>query len=101
MKECNPTMTWENAPETITPIHLAKIIGVGETTARNIFNRKDFPRIKGTGVKQLADKQMAHLWVKGINTSSDNNTLLISILDILEKINNKMEVENGEKNKLY
>ena len=98
MIECKSTLTWEEAPETITPLDLAKILGIGQTKAREIFNSKGFPRIKGIGVKQLADKKMAHLWIKGINVSSSNDALLISILDVLQEINAKLEVLNGKEN---
>lgn len=99
MKECKSTLTWKEAPETITPLDLAKILGIGENKAREMFNRKDFPRIKGTGVKQIADKQVTHLWIKGFNISSNNNVLLVNILDVLQQINSKLEmIKNGKEN---
>ena len=51
------TKTFEDLPETITPLDYAEWRGIGENKAREIFNSKDFPRIKGTGVKQIADKR--------------------------------------------
>lgn len=57
MQEKKPTKNYEDLPDTITPYDYAEWRGIGETKAREIFNSKGFPRIKGTGVKQLADKR--------------------------------------------
>lgn len=70
-----PTKTYEQLPDTITPYDYADWRGVGENTARNIFNRKDFPRIKGTGVKQLADKRAVYLYELGL-TEEDKKEVL-------------------------
>lgn len=61
------TKTWDDVPHIITPKHYAEVVGVGENTARETFNRADFPRIRGTGVKQLADKEAVMYWIKGID----------------------------------
>ena len=44
-KKIEPSMTWEEAPDTIGPDELAKILGVGEPNARSKFDEKGFPRI--------------------------------------------------------
>lgn len=98
MKKCESTLNWNDAPDTITPIHLAKILGCGNNTARNIFNAKDFPRIKYTGVKQIADKEMVHLWIKGVDTTSSANVMLNDIINILKRIEKSMEDLNGKEN---
>lgn len=54
-------------PETITPLDYAEWRGVGENTARNIFNMEGFPRIKGTGVKQIADKRAVYIFELGLS----------------------------------
>lgn len=64
------TKTWDDVPHIITPKDYAEVVGVGENTARETFNRPDFPRIKGTGVKQLADKEAVMWWVKGVNVET-------------------------------
>ena len=51
MKIKKSTITFKDLPETITPYDYADWRGIGENKAREIFNSKDFPRIKGTGVK--------------------------------------------------
>lgn len=61
-----PTITFNDLPETITPLDYAEWRGIGESKAREIFNRKDFPRLKGTGVKQLADKTAVRLYDLGL-----------------------------------
>lgn len=62
-----PSKTWDDVPHIITPKDYAEVVGVGENTARETFNRTDFPRIKGTGVKQLADKEAVIYWIKGLD----------------------------------
>ena len=57
MKTTKSRKTYQELPDTITPLDYADWRGIGETKAREIFNSKDFPRIKGTGVKQVADKR--------------------------------------------
>ena len=41
-QEKKSTKTYDELPETITPYDYADWRGVGESTARNIFNMKDF-----------------------------------------------------------
>lgn len=57
MQEKKPTKNYKDLPETITPYDYADWRGIGENKAREIFNSKGFPKLKGTGVKQLADKR--------------------------------------------
>lgn len=66
MKERKPTKNYSELPDTITPFDYADWRGVGESTAREIFNSKGFPRLKGTGVKQLADKRRVLLYELGL-----------------------------------
>lgn len=56
------TKTYEDLPDTITPYDYAEWRGIGENKAREIFNSKGFPRIKGTGVKQIADKRAVFVY---------------------------------------
>lgn len=72
------TKTFEDLPETITPLDYAEWRGIGENKAREIFNSKDFPRIKGTGVKQLADKRAVYLYELGL-TEEDKKEVLKEI----------------------
>lgn len=60
------TKTYEELPDTITPFDYGEWRGIGENKAREIFNSKGFPRIKGTGVKQLADKRAVYLYDLGL-----------------------------------
>ncbi len=66
MKERKPTKNYSELPDTITPFDYAEWRGVGENTAREIFNSKGFPRLNGTGVKQLADKRRVLLYELGL-----------------------------------
>ena len=70
-----PTKKYEDLPETITPFDYAEWRGIGENKAREIFNRKDFPRLKGTGVKQLADKRAVILYDLGLSQEEKTEVL--------------------------
>lgn len=69
------TVTFQNLPDTITPYDYAEWRGIGENKAREIFNSKGFPRIKGTGVKQIADKRAVYLYELGL-TEEDKKEVL-------------------------
>lgn len=75
MKERKPTKRYEDLNDTITPFDYAEWRGIGENKAREIFNRKDFPRLKGTGVKQLADKRAVYLYDLGLKEEEKQTVL--------------------------
>lgn len=66
MKKTIPTKNFKDLPDTITPYDYMEWRGLEEPTARNIFNSKGFPRIQGTGVKQIADKRAVLLYELGL-----------------------------------
>lgn len=70
-----PTITFNDLPETITPLDYANWRGIGENKAREIFNSKGFPRIQGTGVKQLADKVAVRLYELGLSEEDKKEVL--------------------------
>lgn len=71
MKEKKSTKTYSDLPDTITPMDYAEWRGIGENKAREIFNSKDFPRIKGTGAKQVADKRAVLLYDLGVENAQE------------------------------
>lgn len=75
MKERKPTKNYSELPDTITPFDYADWRGVGESTAREIFNSKGFPRLKGTGIKQLADKRRVLLYELGLTEEEKTEVL--------------------------
>lgn len=75
MQVKKPIITFEELPETISPMDYANWRGIGENKAREIFNRKDFPRLKGTGVKQLADKVAVRLYDLGLKEEDKQEVL--------------------------
>lgn len=85
MKEKKSTKTYEELPDTITPYDYADWRGVGENTARNIFNSKGFPRIQGTGVKQLADKRAVYLYELGLNEEDKKEVLKEIAREIVQR----------------
>nr|DAM94426.1 MAG TPA: Protein of unknown function (DUF1647) [Caudoviricetes sp.] len=75
MQKKKSFLSYVDLPETITPYDYANWRGIGENKAREIFNRPDFPRIKGTGVKQLADKRAVLLYDLGLNEKDKQEML--------------------------
>lgn len=76
------TITFKDLPETITPYDYADWRGIGENKAREIFNSKGFPKLKGTGVKQLADKRAVLLHDLGL----EGENLQIVLQEIAKQI---------------
>ena len=72
------TITYQDLPETISPLDYAEWRGIGENKAREIFNSRGFPRLQGTGVKQLADKRAVYLYELGL-TEEDKKEVLKEI----------------------
>lgn len=70
-----PTITFQELPETISPLDYANWRGIGENKAREIFNSKGFPRLQGTGVKQLADKRAVLLYELGLKPEEKQEVL--------------------------
>lgn len=75
MKEKKSTKTFAELPDTITPFDYAEWRGCGENKAREIFNSKGFPRIKGVGVKKLADKRAVYLYELGLSEEDKKEVL--------------------------
>ena len=40
-----PSMNWEDAPDTIMPDDLSKILGIGLESSRDLFDKPDFPSL--------------------------------------------------------
>lgn len=69
------TISFQDLPDTITPFDYAEWRGIGENKAREIFNSKGFPRLQGTGVKQLADKVAVRLYELGLSDEDRREVL--------------------------
>lgn len=82
MQEKKPTKNYEDLNDTITPYDYAEWRGIGENKAREIFNSKDFPRIPGTGAKQLADKTAVRLYDMGLK-EEDRKEILKEIAKLI------------------
>lgn len=88
--ENKPKMTWEQAPDTICPEDLSKILGIGIIGARNLFDKPDFPKISKSDIGNIgkADKEVARLYIQGVKVKENNkNVLEYMILQELKKLN--------------
>lgn len=91
-QKMQPTLTWEDAPDTITPFELAKILGIGEPSARAKFDEKNFPRISGIGSTRKADKTAARLYIQGITIKGNTKEAIGEMLLFeIKKLNNNFE----------
>lgn len=96
------TMTWEEAPDTISPTELSEILGICIISARKIFDQKDFPKVSKSVIGNIgkADKEAARLYVQGFRIKEKpKETLDYLILLELKKLtnmlkNNEIEEEN-------
>ena len=75
MQEKRSKTSYQDLPDTLTPLDYADWRGIGENKAREIFNRKDFPRIKGMGTKLIADKRAVFIYELGLNEADKQNLL--------------------------
>lgn len=87
-------LKFEELPDTITPLDYAKWRGIGGNNAREIFNSKGFPRLPGTGVKQLADKRAVFLYELGLR----GENLQTVLNEIGKELVRQMIVRKEEKN---
>ena len=94
-KTTKPTLTWKDAPDTITPDDLAKILGIGILSARNLFDRKDFPKVSkyDIGNQGKADKEAARMYLQGFRINEKSETLLNLIYLELKKLNERLDYE--------
>ena len=93
--ENKPTLTWEEAPDTITPKELSMILGIGIVSARNIFDKPDFPKISKADIGNIgkADKEAARLYIQGIKIKSNSKEALLSMIYFeLRKITTNNEI---------
>lgn len=99
-KKLEPSLTWEEAPDTIGPTELAKILGIGIPSAREKFKEKNFPRIQGIGNSYLADKEVTRLYIQGVdiksNTKDAINGLLLFEIKKLNSNISEMRVLSNE-----
>lgn len=90
------TMSWDEAPDTITPEIYAKIRGHSTQWARERFKERDFPKLESG--KMIADKTVLRLYDMGINPKQNQKAgIEMLILLELQKITKKGE-ETNEKN---
>ena len=75
MQEKRSKTSYQELPDTITPLDYADWRGIGENKAREIFNRKDFPKIKGMGTKLIADKRAVFIYELGLDEEEKQKLL--------------------------
>lgn len=95
--DIRPTMTWDEAPDTIDYMDLSKILGVCPEIAKNKFDERGFPKISGLGTKRKADKEAAKLYIQGLYDKgnlrdSRQNLILLE----LKKITSNFKLMKGE-----
>lgn len=97
--ENKPTMKWEDAPDTIDPKDLSKLLGIGIQSARNIFDKSDFPKIPKQDIGNIgrADKEAARLYIQGIKTKTNSKEALLSMIYFeLKRLNLAVKTDEEE-----
>lgn len=87
----SPTMSWQEAPDIISPEDLSKILGCGIATARSKFDETNFPIIKNMGNLRKADKEAVKLYLQGkdymeYKARTVSNRIQREILETLKEI---------------
>ena len=89
MKVKKSNKKWEDLPEVITPMDYAEVMGIGEQKAREFFKSKGFPRLPGTGVKQLAYRDLVKRFSEGkpLEEKIDNsNEEIVNLLTEIKEL---------------
>lgn len=89
MKVKKSNKKWEDLPEVITPMDYAEVMGIGEQKAREFFKSKGFPRLPGTGVKQLAYRDLVKRFSEGkpLEERIDNsNEEIVNLLTEIKEL---------------
>lgn len=97
--ETMPTMTWDNAPDTITPKDLSQILGIGIEGARKIFDKADFPKVSKKDIGNIgkADKEAARLYIQGVKFANNGKEALLTMIYFeLKKLNSKIQTEEED-----
>lgn len=94
-----PTLSWQEAPDIISPEDLSKILGCGIATARNKFDETNFPIIKGLGNLKKADKEAVRLYIQGkeyteYRSKTISNRIQKEILETLKEIKDLVQNSN-------
>ena len=83
------TITFNDLPDTITPIDYMQWRGCGRATADAVFHAKDFPRIQNTGTKLMADKRAVLLYELGLSEEDRKELLKEMAREIIKEENIK------------
>lgn len=89
MKVKKSNKKWEDLPEVITPMDYAEVMGIGEQKAREFFKSKGFPRVPGTGIKQLGYRDLVKRFSEGkpLEEKIDNsNTEVVALLTDIKEL---------------
>lgn len=90
-----PSLSWDEAPDILTPKHLAELLGVSTKKANEIFNSREFPILSENVSKKGAYKYSVAKFL-GIEIQKEKkensvNEDVVSILrEILDTLNQKM-----------
>lgn len=95
-KKIIPTMNWNDAPDTVDPEIVSKILGCSKKTAEKYFNEDDFPILDKIGLR--ADKEAARMYFQGFRVKKNQKLCVEQMILIeLQKINKRKEVQVNER----
>lgn len=89
-KKIYSTLTWKDAPDTVTPEIVSQILGCSTKTAEKYFGENDFPCLDKIGLK--ADKEAARLYFQGFRVKQNPKACTEQLILLeLRKLNSKFE----------
>ena len=96
-KPIEPSLSWNDAPDILTPKHLSQLLGVGIKKANEIFNSREFPLLSENVTKRGAYKYSVakFLGIEIEKETSKNEDMVKILQQILDTLNQKM-ISRGE-----
>ena len=94
-KPIEPSLSWADAPDILTPKHLSQLLGVGIKKANEIFNSREFPLLSENVTKRGAYKYSVAKFLgieieKEKKETSRNEDMVKILQQILDTLNQKM-----------
>ena len=95
-RQVEPSLSWEDAPDTITPTHLGKILGLSLRRANEIFNSKDFPKLpEKRGAYKYEVAKFMGISISGAPAPTDTERILETLNKILEVLSQRTIYREG------
>ena len=94
------TLSWENAPDILTPKHLGQLLGISTKKANEIFNAREFPLLSENVTKKGAYKYSVAKYLgieiqKEKKENSEKEDVISILREILDTLNQGIIIERS------